>query len=289
MMDKDSPEPEFLGAVESSRRKTFRQQNDGPSSPRPPQRDVVDLTSDLDLDSDSDIEEVFPKSKSVVSSETEDVDEHEQLQRAIAMSLEPSDNPSSTTIAPRETPVAPGGILSSLNRKQMEQERLARAAKRKFEDPPSAQPSPKLFRPEPNPVRPIAPVRKPVRPFQTSTPQASASQARPPQPKAAQAVRRSEVCRRVESNALDADVRPTSRSVLQWPLGAVKKTHIAGSPRTGNDITIEEVIQRDDLDLGVFSSFLWDLEWLFTKINTQVSRIMLIMQANDETTVSSTM
>ncbi|KAJ5139305.1 uncharacterized protein N7515_004153 [Penicillium bovifimosum] len=313
-MDKDSQEPEFLEAVEVSRqttRQTTRQPQDGPSSSQPSQRDVVDLTGDLDSGSDveevfrksksvvnsetedededeelrraiamslkSDVEEVFPKIKSVVSSETKDVDEDEELHRAIAMSLEASDSPNPTTAAPREPPVAPGGILSSLNRKQMEEERLARAAKRKFEGSPSAQESRKLPRPETNPVRPIAPVWKTTRTLQTSSPTASSSQARTPHSP------RSEVCRRVDSNAPDSDVRPTSRSVPQWPLGAVKKTHVTGSPRTGNDITIEEVIQRDDLELGVFSSFMWDLDWLFTKISAR-SRIMLIMQAKDETT-----
>ncbi|KAJ5545460.1 hypothetical protein N7535_006154 [Penicillium sp. DV-2018c] len=261
-MDEDSRKPEeLLEAVEASRRKTTRPPHGGPSSPRPSQHDIVDLTGDAD--SGSDVEEVFPKSRSVVSSESEDVDEEEQLQRAIALSLESSDSPNPATADSRETPMVSGGILSTLNRKQMEEERLARAAKRKFEGSPSAQQSRKLPQLETNKVRPIAPVRKPIEP--------------------PQAIPRWPVCRRVESNAPDAGVRPTSLAVPQWPLGAVKKTYVAGSPRTENDITIEEVIQRDDLELGVLSSFLWDLQWLFTKINAR-SRIMLIMQAKDEAT-----
>lgn len=236
------------------------------ASPRRIRSEVVDLTNDSD--NDSDVQVVFPKSKSVVSSETEDGNDDEQLQRAIAMSLEPSENANPETVKAAANTTAPltenlvsTGTLSSMNRKQMEEERLARLAKRKLDDTSaSAQPSRKLPKTEPVLVS------------------RAASQSTAPKP-------RSEVCRQLASNAPGIDIHPTSRSVPQWPLGAVKKTHIAGFPRTGNEITLEEVIQRDDLDLGVFSSFLWDLEWFFTKINTQSSRILLIMQANDQETV----
>jgi hypothetical protein len=73
--------------------------------------------------------------------------------------------------------------------------------------------------------------------------------------------------------------------MIQWPLGAVKKTALDGFPRQGNDITIEEVIQRSELELAIFSSFLWDMEWLFTKLDIQRTRFMLVMQANDQSLV----
>lgn len=235
-------------------------------SPQVSRNDFVDLTNDSD--NDSDVQVVFPKSKSVVSSETEDGDEDEQLQRALAMSMEPSDHANTETVktaanitVPLAENVVSTGTLSSMNRKQMEEERLARLAKRKLDDTSaSTQPSRKL------------PKTQPVIVSRARTKSTA------PQP-------RSEICHQLASNAPSVGIHPTSRSVPQWPLGAVKKTHIAGFPRTGNEITIEEVIQRDDLDLGVFSSFLWDLEWFFTKINTQSSRILLIMQANDQETV----
>jgi hypothetical protein len=67
---------------------------------------------------------------------------------------------------------------------------------------------------------------------------------------------------------------------MQYPLGVVKKTHVAGKPRAGNDITIEEVFQRENLNVAVLSSFLWDIEWLFSKFNTKM------MGAKEEATVS---
>ena len=57
-------------------------------------------------------------------------------------------------------------------------------------------------------------------------------------------------------------------SVL-FPRGTVKKTWAFGYPRTGDDIKLEEVLQRQDLNLAVLSSFQWDVEWLLAKINTR--------------------
>ena len=89
-----------------------------------------------------------------------------------------------------------------------------------------------------------------------------------------------------------------------FPRGTVKKTWAFGSPRTSDDIKLEEVLQRQDLNLAVLSSFQWDVEWLLAKINTrsmsvwnlrkgvpvsqllliehQGTHITLVMQAKDE-------
>ena len=48
----------------------------------------------------------------------------------------------------------------------------------------------------------------------------------------------------------------------------VKKTWALGHERTGNDIKLEEVLQKNDLILAVLSSFQWDIEWLFAKLDT---------------------
>ncbi len=47
----------------------------------------------------------------------------------------------------------------------------------------------------------------------------------------------------------------------------VKKTWAFGHPRTGDDIKIEEVLQKNDLNLAVLSSFQWEMDWLLTKLN----------------------
>ncbi|KAJ5205467.1 Tyrosyl-DNA phosphodiesterase [Penicillium cf. griseofulvum] len=274
-------DPDLDAAIEASRQEMYRQQNRRPSH-QLSQDNFVDLTNDSG--NDSDIEEVFPKSKTVVSSETEDVEddhEREQLQRALALSMEPSNEPPNPDNAqpikhaniPHDVGVVSAGSLLSMNRKQMEEERLARIAKRKADDSlptPPSQASRKLPRTEPLPASPCVAVRNPVQ----SAPQASTARVRS----------HTEVCRQFASNASNINIQPTCRSVAQWPLGAVKKTHITGFPRSGNEITIEEVIQRDDLELGVFSSFLWDMPWLYSKFNHSSTRILFVMQANDEET-----
>ncbi|CAP86556.1 hypothetical protein E8E15_007437 [Penicillium rubens] len=270
-------DPDLTAAIEASRQDMHRQQNRHPSS-QASQDNFVDLTNDSG--DDSDIEEIFPKSKSVVSSEPEDEHEHEQLQRALAMSMEPTNDetnlsenprPGKHAAAPHEVSASSAGSLLGMNRKQMEEERLARLAKRKAEDISSSPPARgKVPRTQALPSRHSI---TPRNPFQ-SAPQASMAQVRS----------RTEVCRQLASNAPNVNIQPTSRSVAQWPLGAVKKTHVTGFPRSGNEITIEEVIQRDDLELGVFSSFLWDMSWLYSKFNSSSTRILFIMQANDEET-----
>jgi hypothetical protein len=277
-------DPDLTAAIEASRQDMHRQQNRHPSS-QASQDNFVDLTNDSG--NDSDIEEIFPKSKSVVSSESEDEHEHEQLQRALAMSMEPTNDetnppenpqPVNHATAPHEVSASSAGSLLGMNRKQMEEERLARLAKRKAEDissSPPAQVSGKAPRTQASPSRHYITPRNPFR----SAPQASMARVRS----------RTEVCRQLASNAPNVNIQPTSRSVAQWPLGAVKKTHVTGFPRSGNEITIEEVIQRDDLELGVFSSYLWDMPWLYSKFNNSSTRILFIMQANDEETVSNTL
>lgn len=66
--------------------------------------------------------------------------------------------------------------------------------------------------------------------------------------------------------------------------GTVKKTWAFGHERNGNDIKVEEVLQKDDLRLAVLSSFQWDIDWLLAKINTRSTNVTLVMQANDQAT-----
>ena len=79
----------------------------------------------------------------------------------------------------------------------------------------------------------------------------------------------------------------TSSSSGKGPVfleGTVKKTWAFGHERNGNDIKLEEVLQKDDLGLAVLSSFQWDIDWLLAKINTRSTNITLVMQAKDQET-----
>ncbi|KAJ5826138.1 tyrosyl-DNA phosphodiesterase domain protein [Penicillium riverlandense] len=278
----DLNDPDLKAAIEASLRDTQRSDPSGESSSRVTRRNLVDLTADSD--DDSDVEEVNPKSKSLVGSETEDEAEEdeddEELKRALALSLEKNTtedvSQAAMPSAPEEISIkssnasAPNAPVASkspgilgLNRKQMEEERLARLKKRKADDGSSPLPEsePKVPKTEPVPRGTAIPFPGPSL---TSTP--------------------SNICQSTAANSPKFGVQPTARPVPQWPLGAVKKTHVSGIPRKGNDITIEEVFQRADLELAVLSSFMWDMEWLFSKLDTQRTRFILVMQAKEEET-----
>lgn len=65
--------------------------------------------------------------------------------------------------------------------------------------------------------------------------------------------------------------------------GVVRKTWALGYDRH-EDIKIEEVLQRNGLTSAVLSSFQWDIEWLLRKLNTTTTHITLVMQAKEEST-----
>ncbi|KAM3508241.1 hypothetical protein MY10362_001301 [Beauveria mimosiformis] len=64
--------------------------------------------------------------------------------------------------------------------------------------------------------------------------------------------------------------------------GTVRRTWTRGYSKTSDDITIEEVLQKDDLQLALLSSFQWDEKWLLSKLNTSKTRILLLAFAASE-------
>lgn len=72
--------------------------------------------------------------------------------------------------------------------------------------------------------------------------------------------------------------RKTSDSGLQYPDGVIKKTWAFGYSRS-DDIKIEELLQREALQAAVLSSFQWNMEWLFSKLDTHRTKFVLVMQA----------
>ncbi len=78
---------------------------------------------------------------------------------------------------------------------------------------------------------------------------------------------------------------PTSQPMLQYPRGAIKKTWAFGQER-GGDIKIEEVLRKQDLNIAVLSAFQWDVEWLLTKIDMAKTKMIFVMQAKEEAVVS---
>ena len=71
---------------------------------------------------------------------------------------------------------------------------------------------------------------------------------------------------------------------IQYPFGVVKKTWAFGFPRS-EDIKIEEVFQKNDLNTVVLSAFQWDVEWLLRKLDLKRTKMIFVMQAKDDATV----
>jgi hypothetical protein len=61
-------------------------------------------------------------------------------------------------------------------------------------------------------------------------------------------------------------------NMLQWA---------SGYPRQ-DDVKIEEILQKDQLELAVLSSFQWDDEWLLSKIDIKNTKMVCIAFASSE-------
>ncbi|EEA18915.1 conserved hypothetical protein [Talaromyces marneffei ATCC 18224] len=263
---------------------------------RTPQTDFVDLTGDSDDDSKS---HTTPEANII---DLEDEEGDEDLRRAIALSMQEIQNSSpsldatgktvtdditTNNVKPTHTsptvelqtetippPTAIFGI-PGLDRKKLEEERLARVAKRKAESSIS-----------PPPLRRDAKVaRRDVSPVQdskfelTKSPSTTAAQAlaRPKKPTASRAS--------TPESKSSKTAQPSSTPSPQFPKGVVKKTWAFGYSRNGDDIKIEEVLQTADLELALLSAFQWDMQWMFTKFRTpNKTRFLMVMQAKEEST-----
>lgn len=73
----------------------------------------------------------------------------------------------------------------------------------------------------------------------------------------------------------------TDQSPVQYPHGAIKRTWAFKHPRT-NDIKIEELLQTSTLSIAVLSAFQWDDRWLFSKLDTAKVKQIWIMNAKGE-------
>ena len=165
------------------------------------------------------------------------------------------ESPSLTAkVSPRPNPNAASPMLG-LDRKAMEQERLARKRKMSISPPPT---------------RKSAKVQNP--PSATPAPKSLAwSMAEDP----------------MGLNGSGGHIESQkgfSSAKLQFPTGAVKKTWALGHIRDGSEIKIEEVLQSHDLTLAVLSSFQWDSEWVLRKVDMRKTRIVYVMQAKDDST-----
>ncbi|KAL2257244.1 hypothetical protein VTK26DRAFT_448 [Humicola hyalothermophila] len=85
-----------------------------------------------------------------------------------------------------------------------------------------------------------------------------------------------------ESQTAKPSNPPRTTTKIPFPHGVVKKTWAWGQRRLGDDIKIEEVLQKHQLQMAVLSSFQWDEEWLLSKIDLARTKLILIAFAADD-------
>jgi hypothetical protein len=73
-------------------------------------------------------------------------------------------------------------------------------------------------------------------------------------------------------------------SGVQFPDGVIKRTWVKGCPRE-DDIKIEEIFQKDDLELAVLSTFQVEPDWVSEKLLDK-TKVIWVLQAKDEREVS---
>ena len=210
---------------------------------------------------------------------------HAELERPGAIDLTRDESPptlSASTLSPipdaqpgrkDDRPTPPASEPSSfsalgIDRKKMEEERLARLKKRKAEELGETEDSEQIQRQKrTNKAAPSVPSPPPSDPSSRALP----------------IVVREGVVPTPARNAIAA--KSNHRSSLPFPRGVVRKTWAYGQPRLGDDIKIEEVLQKDRLELAVLSSYQWDEEWLMSKVDIRRTKLILVAFASSEAQV----
>lgn len=184
-----------------------------------------------------------------------------------------------TATAQQATPASAFSALG-LDRKKMEEERLARLGKRKAaqvedEGQLSTRPAQRL-RTTGGEEGASLMQRMLAAPISSPRPELSARP--PPSPQSGGDLPTSKATVRAPS-------RPSTFTDLPFPRGVVKRTWVYDQPRQGDDIKIEEVLQKQHLQLAVLSSYQWDEHWMLSKIDIMRTKLILVAFASDEAQV----
>lgn len=195
-------------------------------------------------------------------------DDDTALRRAIAMSLAQPPQGPPPCVQTKQQATSTSMSALGLDRKKMEEERLARTRKRKAEAQAGTTLAPTLadayLHAESHALQ--AP------PFQR------------PKLQSTQWTGPSGLNTEPRAQGRAGVPKARSHGPLQYPQGVVLRTWARGSPRD-DDITIEEVFQKDELDLAVLSSWQWNEDWLFSKLDMTRTKVLLIAFANDDAQV----
>lgn len=166
-----------------------------------------------------------------------------------------------------------GSGLLGLDRKQMEQERLARITSERHK--PDGKPP---FESKKRKAEMLQQEQTDIRNVKTKISNASL----PSTKLAASRMGRQESNGEYSNGHHDTFEIPGSG--VQYPYGIVKKTWVKGCSRDGNDIKIEEVLQKDDLELAVLSAFQIDADWIISKLSEK-TKVVWVLQAKSEAEV----
>lgn len=224
----------------------------------------------------------------MASSDVEDDD----LKRAIAMSLgnesSPTDGDSTGTTTLSSRPkIQPLGI-SGIDRKAMEEARLARLARKRERSvsPPAFRGSRKAPKLEADTT--VLPSGAMLRSFTTVVNNDQQSRKSDAANAANQQLKTPHSTPLVKEEAdEDSATKSTvsAQGMLKYPHGVVKKTWTFGFDRTRNDIKLEEVLEPATLRTAVLSAFQWDSNWVLSKLKIPPegkTKCLFIMQAKEE-------
>ncbi|KZF21292.1 phospholipase D/nuclease [Xylona heveae TC161] len=89
--------------------------------------------------------------------------------------------------------------------------------------------------------------------------------------------------RPAETESLPKTTNVPDKTTLEYPRGVVKRTWAFRYERK-DDIKIEEVLRKADLNIAVLSSFQWDMEWIVNKLDQTRTKMIFVMQAKEEAT-----
>ncbi|KAI9884129.1 MAG: hypothetical protein M1823_004101 [Watsoniomyces obsoletus] len=231
---------------------------------------IVDLCDDTDA-SDNELTAVLPVKGTThpvpISADTGDRNGKEEIEQSPVAGPDqaihglPED--AGPSLDSKDTGSTTKSLLQTLNRKQMEEERLARRKRKASVSPPGLR-------------------RKKL--TQDSDIEVLSEKRRKAVNKEENEQIQEPVLQGVSTGTGPLlGLSPSSTSGIQYPQGVVRKTWAFGYARE-EDIKIEEVLQKKDLSIAVLSAFQWDVEWLLHKLDLNKTKIIFVMQAKDEAT-----
>ena len=218
----------------------------------------------------------------------------EDMKRAIAMSLNQDQvmgsdaKISGTTAQSPSRRVQHAAGIAGLDRKAMEEERLARAARkreRSVSPPPfrGSRKAPKL-----EATTTVLPSGAMLRSFSTVVNNDQTGRKSGAANAANQQLKMLCSTPMVKEETRTSDVQQPNAPLqgsLKYPNGVVKKTWAFGFDRAGHDVKLEEVLEPLTLRTAVLSAFQWDSNWVLSKLKVPPdgkTKCLFVMQAKEE-------